>query len=160
MSNRNPTVLWVGDAGVPTGFARCTDNVCNHLHEQGWIVHVLGINYYGNPDHGYPFDIWPPINYVEGCPDQFGLTRLPKLIDKIQPDIVVLLGDTWNVGAYMDAVESCQGEPPPVVSWLAVDAYLTRQCPALRFTPDGSASDEQSTDERTTNPSVSQAQQK
>lgn len=116
-------ILWVGDAGVSTGFARCTHAVCDHLYAQGWDVDVLGVNYYGDP-YDYPYNIWPCSQPWDGGRDNFGLTRLPRMIQRLRPDVVVLLTDPWHVVNYMRAIDSMPDEVPRphVVGWLAVDA--------------------------------------
>lgn len=125
------TILWLGDAVVKTGFSRCTHAVCDHLHSLGWNVHVLGINYYGDP-HKYSYKIYPCYQPVDGGHDKFGVTRLPLLIDRIKPDIVVILQDPWNINGYFQELEEWEelkrragvevSSRPKIISWLAVDS--------------------------------------
>jgi len=131
-------ILFVGDAVCSSGFARCTHAACDELHAAGHEVHVLGINYYGDP-HTYPYPIWPCFQPLDSGRDPFGSTRLPTMVRKLQPDVVVLLNDPWNVPAYMKALDA-DGEEfaltgkagqadrnmPPVIGWLAVDAKNQR----------------------------------
>lgn len=128
-------VLWVGDAGCSTGFARCTDAACGELHRGGWEVHVLGINYRGDP-HEYPYKMYPCIQPFDEGRDVFGVTRLPVLASRLKPDVIVLLNDPWNVPQYLDyyarfvdgvrergAKELADRMAAvPFVGWLAVDA--------------------------------------
>lgn len=117
-------ILWVGDAAVSTGFARCTHAACDALHGAGHEVHVLGINHYGDP-HSFPYPIYPCHQPVDGGRDGFGVTRLPVLVNRLEPDLVVLLNDPWNVRAYLDSMRDRlpEGMPiPPTVGYLAVDA--------------------------------------
>lgn len=131
--NRQPRqsrVLWVGDAVVSSGFSRCTHAVCDHLHSQNWDVHILGLNYFGD-QHSYPYSIYPCYQPLDGGRDYFGVSRLPLLIERLNPDIVVLLNDPWNVPAYLDSIEGFRKERkrqgvelsplPKIVAWLAVD---------------------------------------
>jgi glycosyltransferase involved in cell wall biosynthesis len=95
--------------------------VCDHLHEIGHEVHVLGLNYWGDP-HDYPYDIWPCFAPLDDCRDAFGVERLPRLVARLRPDLVVLLNDPWNVPGYIKALDRIEGmELPPVMGWLAVD---------------------------------------
>ena len=117
-------ILWVGDATVASGFAACTHTVCDELHEHGWDVHVLGINYFGDP-HPYEYNIYPCYSPMKGGRDGFGVCRIRSLVDEINPDVIVLLNDPWNIPAYMDALQAWSKdsgkEIPPVYGWLAVD---------------------------------------
>jgi len=102
---RMPVILWVGDSPtVPTGFAACTRAVCDHLHLQGWQVHVLGINEFGDPHPDVPYPIYPCWHPYEGGRDLLGATRLPYLIESIKPDVVVILSDPWQIPGYLDHI--------------------------------------------------------
>ena len=113
-------ILWVGDAVVSSGFAKCTHAVCDTLHESGHAVTVLGLNHHGNPNHGYPYKIYPCMDPFNGGRDALGVTRLPGLLDEINPDIVVFLNDPWNIPTYLDAIKDCECKPT-TVGWIAVD---------------------------------------
>lgn len=104
-------LLWVGDAGVSTGFARITHHVLEAFREE-WDVKVLGINYLGDP-HRYPYDIYPC--YPGG--DAFGVNRVKELCAKLEPALVVLQNDPWNIDEYMQRIP----EKIPVIATLAVD---------------------------------------
>lgn len=117
-------VLIVGDAVVSTGFSRCTHALADELYKRGHDVAVLGINYWGDP-HKYPYAIFPPVNFTDGGKDQFGVGRLPKLIHRFSPDVVVLLNDPWNLQDYFDGLDKTLEEDyplPKMVGWLAVDS--------------------------------------
>lgn len=137
---RKPTILWVGDSPtVPTGFAACTRAVCNHLHAQGWQVHVLGINEFGDPHPDYSYPIYPCWHPYEGGNDGLGASRLPRLIASIKPDVVVFLSDPWQIPGYLDYInhyfELKGGERPDdfpkLVAWLAVDGLNQVTAPRL-----------------------------
>lgn len=107
--------LWVGDAVLPTGFARVTHNVCTPLVEKhGWDGHVLGINYDGDPGHGYPYPIYP----ASTGGDLYGKRRLGVLARHLKPDIICILQDPWVVCDYLDL-----DVPPeiPIVAYMPVD---------------------------------------
>lgn len=135
-------VLFVGDAVVSSGFARCTHAVCDYLHSTGeYEVNVLGINYYGDKTN-YPYYIYPCVQPLDNGKDAFGVTRLPVMIDRLQPDIVIILQDPWNIPDYFIQLDWYNGQRkksglspltiPPIIGWLAVDSknqlghYLNR----------------------------------
>lgn len=124
-------VLWVGDADVSSGFARCTHAACDALHAAGHEVHVLGLNYWGDP-HDHPYKIWPCHQPLDGGNDAWGCDRLPRMIARLRPDVVVILQDPWNISGYLRefARQQLPAElTPPVVGWLAVDATNQRGKP-------------------------------
>lgn len=88
-------LLWIGDAVVATGFARCTHHVLNVLKDH-WDVTVLGLNYTGDP-HPFPYDIYPC--WTGG--DAFGLGRVTKLVKVLKPDLILIQNDPWNIMEYM-----------------------------------------------------------
>lgn len=138
-------VLWCGDVGCSSGFAMCTDAVCDHLHEIGHEVHVLGLNWHGRPDiqAQYPYHLWPCWDMTDGGKDGFGVTRLPVLVERLRPDVIVILNDPWNIPTYLDYFdqwnegrEGAGVEPvklPPVIAWVAVDAKNQRGEPLNRL---------------------------
>ena len=113
-------LLWVGDAAVSTGFAKITHNVCDRLYENDWDVSVLGVNYFGDP-HPWPYSIYPTTGRSTGGGYDFGLSRIVELVSNIQPDIVVVANDPWNVPEYLKRVGDV-----PVVATMAVDGRNCR----------------------------------
>lgn len=125
-------VLWVGDACCSSGFARCTHAVCDELHARGHEVNILALNYFGDP-HDRPYDVYPARQPLDHGRDIFGVSRLPHLAARLEPDVIVLLNDPWNVPAYLQTLNQ-EGVPDcPVVGWLAVDAR--NQASAAAFAP-------------------------
>jgi D-inositol-3-phosphate glycosyltransferase len=92
-------LLWIGDAGCDSGFARCTHHTLEVLR-RGWDVSVLGLNYRGDP-HGYPYPIFPAA--IGG--DFFGVRRLPEMLTKVQPEMIVIQNDPWNIPAYVSELK-------------------------------------------------------
>ena len=108
-------LLWIGDATVATGFARCTHKTLEAFVGD-WDIHVLGLNYLGDP-HSYPYSIYP-------CwpgKDLFGLGRTPELVKKLRPDVVIVQNDPWNIPEYARRVG-----PTPVVATMPVDGLNCR----------------------------------
>jgi D-inositol-3-phosphate glycosyltransferase len=104
-------LLWVGDAVVATGFAKSTHKTLATLMES-WEVHVLGINYVGDP-HTWPYPIYPC--WPGG--DDFGVRRMAQMCGAIKPDLVVLQNDPWNVPQYLQQIP----REIPVVASMPVD---------------------------------------
>lgn len=109
-------VLWIGDAGVDSGFARGTHSIVPVLQKRGWQTSVLGLNYMGDK-HGQPFDIYPC--YPGG--DPFGLGRVAELVTQLRPSLVVVQNDPWNFPQYLKRVGNV-----PTVGFVAVDGM---NCP-------------------------------
>lgn len=123
-------VLWVGDFGTSTGFARVTEACCHALVENGHEVVVLGLGYYGDPIDR-PWKSYPCVNPLAGGRDAYGIGRIGAIMFAEQPDVIVVLNDPWNIPAYLDSLEGFANRLaeagqaprlPPVVGFLAVDA--------------------------------------
>lgn len=94
-------VLWYGDVCSNTGFARVTHSVLDVLCKEHEVT-VLGINYAGDP-HDLPYKIYPASTLH--CPDRFGIPRIPEIIEKVDPDVIICLNDIWIVNQFW---ERCQ----------------------------------------------------
>lgn len=92
-------VLIVGDAVAPTGFSKCLHALADYLHAHNYDLLILGINYYGS-EHSHPYRILPCIDPNDGGFHASGESRLPRLIFREQPDIVIILQDPWNIVGY------------------------------------------------------------
>lgn len=113
-------VLWIGDAGCPSGFARATHEILRYVdhREQGaYNVTVLGLNYRGDP-YPYLYPIYAAA--VEG--DQFGINRLIWMCDVVKPDAIVIQNDGWNIPFYTKKLQRFEEyKDVPVVAVVAVD---------------------------------------
>ena len=84
-------VLWFGDAGAHTGFARVTHSIGERLvSDFGHDIHVLAINHRGDY---FPTNLklYRPDKISGG--DIFGLSRIVELLSSVEPDVVVMLHD-------------------------------------------------------------------
>jgi D-inositol-3-phosphate glycosyltransferase len=111
-------LLWIGDAVSQTGFARATHNTIDYLRPE-WEVFVLGLNYFGDP-HEYPYKIYPARNGG----DLFGFGRVADLTRSLQPDLILVQNDPWNIPPYVEAVRSVRNVP--IVAAVAVDGKNCR----------------------------------
>jgi glycosyltransferase involved in cell wall biosynthesis len=93
------TVLWLGDAGAHTGFARVTHSLGERLVDNyGWDIHALAVNWDG--------DYWPtslklylPTKLVQS--DLYGQSRFVEMLGSVEPDVVVLLQDPFVVAKFL-----------------------------------------------------------
>lgn len=118
-------VLFCGDSPTSdTGFARCTRAVADELNNRGHVPVILGLNYWGDPYEHDRYKIYPCRHPYDGGLDAYGVTRLPFILQKERPDVIVILNDPWNVPAYLKELDDYwRDDIPrvPVVGWLAVD---------------------------------------
>lgn len=109
-------LLWVGDAGCPSGFARATHETLD-IMRHSYDVTVLGLNYRGDP-HNYPYEIWAA--WPGG--DPHGVGRLLWMCDQVKPDVIIIQNDPWNIPIYLDQLRgSVDHTKIPVIASLAVD---------------------------------------
>jgi D-inositol-3-phosphate glycosyltransferase len=108
---RKRKLLFVGDAGVSTGFAKCAHEYIAALDPAYEIV-VLGLGYVGDP-HGLK---WPVYSAGAGG-DGLGIARTKEMMDRFRPDVVVVQNDPWNFQHYLRQVK----REVPVVGIVAVD---------------------------------------
>jgi len=127
-------VLWLGDAGCHTGFARVTHSIGERLvDDYGHDVHVLAYNYRGDswpslhdPDRQTPLKLYRP-NAVSSS-DVFGMSRHVELLAKIEPDVVVMLHDA-NILLFL-LFENKNWDKDqilaryrPIITYVPVDGY-------------------------------------
>lgn len=109
-------LLWIGDAGVNTGFARCTHEILKALTE-AFDVHVLALGYNGDMATPLPW----PVYRANAAQDGIGIGRVPEMLGKIGPAAVVVQNDPWNIPHYLTRVGNV-----PLIGILAVDGLNCR----------------------------------
>lgn len=102
-------ILVIGDAVAQTGFSRCTHAVADSLHAAGHDILVIGINYYGS-GHTYPYRIIPAHDPTDFGQDGWGIGRLPSVLLREFPDIVIINQDPWNIKAYFTQLSAAFSE--------------------------------------------------
>lgn len=96
-------ILWLGDAGCHTGFARVTHAIGERLvRDFGHEVSVLAYNYQGDswPGHLDPANQTPLRMYLPHSnitTDVYGQHRHVELLGTIEPDVVVMLNDAHMI---------------------------------------------------------------
>ncbi len=129
-------ILFIGDAGCPSGFAKATHNILEHVHGdrpgdgEEYNVTVMGINYRGDP-HDYPYKMFT----AAPGGDAFGIGRLIWMCDWVRHeygslDLIILQNDGWNIPMYLQQlrIKKSNGEygwpehaAVPVMAIVAVD---------------------------------------
>lgn len=118
-------VLWLGDAGCHTGFAKVTHAigdrlVLNHGHD----VHVIATNFDGDAGK------WPtPMKLYRAnkidARDVYGQRRFVELLAEVVPDVVVMLYDPFVTMKFLFRNEFDQGmilsRARPVLAYLPID---------------------------------------
>lgn len=89
-------LLWIGDAGVNTGFARCTHEILKAL-THAFDIHVLALGFDGDVPAPLP---WPTYR-ANAAGDGIGIGRVAELLGKIGPAAVVVQNDPWNIPHYL-----------------------------------------------------------
>ncbi len=126
-------VLWMGDAGCHTGFARVTHSIGERLvDDHGHDVHVLGYNFRGDtwpslkdPQRQTPLKLYRP-NAVKSD-DIWGMSRHIELLAKIEPEVVVMLHDA-NILLYLLTENGWDTDHillkyRPIITYVPVDGY-------------------------------------
>ena len=120
-------LLFVGDAGCQSGFARATHAILDTVHKH-YDTTVLAINFFGDADvqESFPYPLYAAI----AGGDFFGTGRLLWMVNKFRPDVIVIQQDGWNIQAYVQVLRACKpnGEHRfpefaaiPIVAAVAVD---------------------------------------
>lgn len=118
------TVLWLGDGGCHTGFARVTHAIGDRLVDRGHDVHVLATNFSG--------DYWPTKvkMYVPNSKvpkDFYGRSRIIEMLAKVQPDVVVMLNNPSIVlsiiGENAYDKDKVLLQHRPIIGYLPIDGY-------------------------------------
>ena len=119
-------ILWIGDAGVPTGFGRVADEIGGRLVvNYGHEIHALAIMWDGKYPNEGPF----PLYKADAGPQRhfMGYDRVVELIERLEPEIVItledapqlrkrLLGNPWDK-------EGVLAQRQPVLSYVPIDCY-------------------------------------
>ena len=97
-------VLWLGDGGCHTGFARVTHSIGERLVDRfGHEVHVVAVNHRGDDvpamtgDLARKTPLWLHRPDMQVGGDVYGQSRFVELLRSVDPDVVVILGDApWR----------------------------------------------------------------
>jgi glycosyltransferase involved in cell wall biosynthesis len=109
-------ILMWSDGGAHTGYGTVTENLGRRWHQRGADVHVLAVNYRGDP-WPTPLKLYPA---TRNSPrDVYGVGRLRELLERIKPDIFFVLLDLYAVA---DGFQSLKRQfPVPTVLYAPID---------------------------------------
>ena len=113
MPDPRTTVLVIGEAAVPTGYARVIRSVFERLGG-AFEVHQLATRWDGSA-HDYPWTLHPA---PPG--DPFGLRALPALVERLRPRLVFSLYDLSYLAQYMEVLRGTGAAP--VVLYVPVES--------------------------------------
>ena len=96
---------------VSTGFGVVSNNILNNIRHE-WDIHILGINYHGDP-HKYQdrFKIYNP--NIGG--DVYGFGRLQEMIHVVKPDAILIINDPWVAASFVGRIRQITNDIPIVV---------------------------------------------
>jgi D-inositol-3-phosphate glycosyltransferase len=84
-------VLWLGDAGAHTGFAKVTEEIGNRLvRDYGHDIHCLAVNYRGDY---WKTDLKLYVPTAKMPMDLYGTSRYVELIAELLPEVIVMVND-------------------------------------------------------------------
>ncbi|MCY0878097.1 MAG: glycosyltransferase [Firmicutes bacterium] len=108
-------LIW-SDGGAHTGYGTVTENLGRRWHQAGADVHVLAVNYRGDPWPS-PLKLYPA---TRNSPrDVYGVGRLRELLDRVKPDIFFVLLDLYAVADGFQALK--QQFSVPTVLYVPID---------------------------------------
>ena len=118
-------ILWIGDAGCHTGFAKVTHSIAERLVTQhGHDVHVLAINYDGDYAPG-PLKLYRPTKVIGH--DVYGQSRFVEMLNTVDPDVVIILNDPHIVLKFLFLnnwdEERILLRHRPIIAYMPVDGY-------------------------------------
>ena len=100
-----PKILIIGDAVVPSGFARVIRSIFEPLRND-YELHQLATRYDGRP-HDYPWTL----SAAGHDKSRYGYDRIVPLIEQIQPAIVFLLYDIPFQLPYLEQLRKAKPQP-------------------------------------------------
>lgn len=104
-ASAKPKILIIGDAVVPSGFARVIRSIFEPL-QKDFELHQLATRYDGSP-HNYPWKLYPAGKGTS----RYGYDQILPLIEQIQPAIVFLLYDIPFQVPYLEQLRKAAPQP-------------------------------------------------
>jgi D-inositol-3-phosphate glycosyltransferase len=108
-TSAKPRILIIGDAVVPSGFARVIRSIFESL-QNDYELHQLATRYDGSA-HDYPWKLYPAAKDKS----RYGYDQILPLIEQIQPAIVFLLYDIPFQVPYLEELRKAVPQPKIVL---------------------------------------------
>lgn len=116
-------LLWVGHAGVESGFGRVTHNVLAELSKT-WEVACLGVGHRGDP-HNHPFRIYPAVRWMDDG-DEWGTSRLEEIIMLERPDVIAVMMEPWNLAKFVQGIRIRAANSLKLLAYAIIDGENVR----------------------------------
>jgi len=113
--NKPKLLIW-SDFVAPTGFGNVAKNLFDDLHKY-FQVSIVGINYHG--DRKYDTDKY--FVYSVSRDDLLGVKRLPNIIKRENPDILLLFQDIFYIADYIKQFKENLNPNAKVAIYFPVD---------------------------------------
>lgn len=122
-----PKILWSGDAVAKTGFARVTENLVTRLKDK-YDITILANNWWGDTcDLSREFEMFPSSNRFQTEP--FGVQRIRDVVERVNPDIIMVNNDLWIVNQLYDQVKDKHEKGEfKFVAYCPMDSYEWAGC--------------------------------
>lgn len=104
-ASAKPKILIIGDAVVPSGFARVIRSIFEPLHND-YELHQLATRYDGG-QHDYPWTL----SAAGKGKSRYGYDQIVPLIEQIQPAVVFLLYDIPFQAPYLEQLRKAKPQP-------------------------------------------------
>lgn len=111
-----PKILIWSDFVAPTGFANVAKNLFDELHKD-FQVSIVGINYHG--DRKYDTDKY--FVYSVSRDDMLGIKRMPSIIKRENPDILLLFQDIFYLSDNIKKFKESLKKDAKTVVYFPVD---------------------------------------
>jgi D-inositol-3-phosphate glycosyltransferase len=115
----NLRVIAIGFYTVGTGLTRVMDSIVRRLADSVEI-HYLGIGYTGEMVRDRGLTIYPT-NLKGG--DVFAAFQARRLVDEIQPDLILILHDIWMFDHYLRILGPCR-DKLKIVTYIPLDGLI------------------------------------
>jgi D-inositol-3-phosphate glycosyltransferase len=112
------SLLYMGDASCSSGFGRAWDQIAKILSTR-FKCSAIGVNFNGDSmvDSPRSYDIYP----AWPGRDALGIGRLPDVLPRAKPDVIVMQTNPWHVPLYARAIHTHGYGDVPLVGIIAVE---------------------------------------
>jgi glycosyltransferase involved in cell wall biosynthesis len=111
-----PKMLIWSDFIAPTGFANVAKNLFDELHKY-YNVSIVGINYHGDRK----YDTSKYFVYSVSKDDMLGIKRLPAIIKRENPDILLLFQDIFYLSDHIEKFKDSLKPEAKIIIYFPVD---------------------------------------